>query len=159
MPLKHGYSRGTISANIAEMRRSGHPPEQAEAAAYGLALRDFEKKHPGKPVPGYLKKTKRIVKARQHKKRWPRRAKKRNPVTPLRNPIDHLIQVTDARHIPARVGYFDGFGFDTSPVVAVRYHSKAQADKVAGYIKNKYRKKRGLHFKTIRETEIPNGKK
>ncbi len=34
MPLKPGKSEATISANIAEMRRAGHPAKQAAAAAY-----------------------------------------------------------------------------------------------------------------------------
>ena len=34
MPLEKGKSRATISSNIREMIKSGHPPKQAEAAAY-----------------------------------------------------------------------------------------------------------------------------
>lgn len=34
MPLKAGSSKATISHNIAEMIRSGHPRAQAIAAAY-----------------------------------------------------------------------------------------------------------------------------
>ena len=34
MPLTEGSSQATISHNIAEMIRAGHPAKQAEAAAY-----------------------------------------------------------------------------------------------------------------------------
>ena len=40
MPLQKGSSREVISANIAELIKAGHTPEQAEAIAYreaGLA--------------------------------------------------------------------------------------------------------------------------
>lgn len=37
MPLAHGSSRATISSNIAEMRRNGHPESQSIAAAYHQA--------------------------------------------------------------------------------------------------------------------------
>lgn len=37
MPLKSGSSRATLSHNIAEMVRAGHPQRQAVAAAYRKA--------------------------------------------------------------------------------------------------------------------------
>ena len=37
MPLKHGSSQATISQNISEMSRSGHPHDQAVAAALNIA--------------------------------------------------------------------------------------------------------------------------
>lgn len=37
MPLKKGKSKATISYNIAEMIRAGHPRKQAIAAAYRQA--------------------------------------------------------------------------------------------------------------------------
>ncbi|HEV2170158.1 MAG TPA: hypothetical protein VGR40_04380, partial [Candidatus Binatus sp.] len=45
MPLKPGKSRGVISENIREMRASGHPENQAVAAALSNARR-----HPGANV-------------------------------------------------------------------------------------------------------------
>jgi hypothetical protein len=42
MPLSKGKSKAVISANIAEMRRAGHPQNQAVAAAMRVA---------GKPKP------------------------------------------------------------------------------------------------------------
>ena len=40
MPLESGSSQEVISRNIAEMIRAGHPPKQAEAAAYANARGD-----------------------------------------------------------------------------------------------------------------------
>ena len=34
MPLRSGTSRETLSENIAEMRRAGHPEDQSVAAAF-----------------------------------------------------------------------------------------------------------------------------
>lgn len=40
MPLRKGSSKEDISANIAELVRSGHPQKQAEAIAYNVAGKD-----------------------------------------------------------------------------------------------------------------------
>lgn len=40
MPLKPGKSQATISRNIREMIKAGHPAKQAEAAAYREAGKD-----------------------------------------------------------------------------------------------------------------------
>ncbi len=55
MPLKKGYSRSTISANIAEMVKSGRPRAQAVAAALDTARKAFKKRNPGKPYPEHLR--------------------------------------------------------------------------------------------------------
>lgn len=72
MPLKTGYSRKTINANIAEMMRSyntngmiGHtrPPSRAAAGreaaaiAYSKARDAWRAQHKGRPVPLYLRGT------------------------------------------------------------------------------------------------------
>jgi hypothetical protein len=43
MPLKKGTSKGTISSNIREMIKSGHPQKQAVAAALDTARRSSKK--------------------------------------------------------------------------------------------------------------------
>ena len=43
MPLKPGNSRATVSSNISEMVKSGHPQDQAVAASLSNA-----RKHPTK---------------------------------------------------------------------------------------------------------------
>jgi hypothetical protein len=44
MPLKKGSSKETISHNIAEMIKAGHPKAQAIAAAYSNAGKSTSKK-------------------------------------------------------------------------------------------------------------------
>ena len=47
MPLKRGTSQKTISGNIAEMRKAGHPEKQAIAAAYSKAQETKRKRKAG----------------------------------------------------------------------------------------------------------------
>lgn len=54
MPLKSGYSRATVNRNAREMIASGHPEEQAWAAAYSNA-RKSARRVLGY-VPSHLKK-------------------------------------------------------------------------------------------------------
>jgi len=44
MPLKHGRSKATISANIAELIRAGYSKVQAVAIAYRMAVKPKNKK-------------------------------------------------------------------------------------------------------------------
>lgn len=47
MPLKKGYSKSTVSQNISEMMKSGHPQDQAVAAAMDMkrkAMKERAKK-------------------------------------------------------------------------------------------------------------------
>jgi len=50
LPLSKGYSKKTISKNIEEMVKSGHPQDQAVAASYDSA------KKSAKSVLGYIPK-------------------------------------------------------------------------------------------------------
>lgn len=43
MPLKKGSSQKTISSNIAELIKAGHPRDQAVAAAYRMAGKSKKK--------------------------------------------------------------------------------------------------------------------
>lgn len=43
MPLAKGKSDKTVSKNIREMVKAGHPPKQAQAAAYRKAGRSRKK--------------------------------------------------------------------------------------------------------------------
>lgn len=60
MPLKRGYSRKTVSRNIAEMRRAGYSQERASAAAYRQAREDA-----GSKAPGWLRLRKRRGRGRR----------------------------------------------------------------------------------------------
>ena len=44
MPLMHGSSKGVISSNIAELRKSGYPEKQAVAIAYSNSRKSKKKK-------------------------------------------------------------------------------------------------------------------
>lgn len=44
MPLKSGYSKATVSANIATEIKSGRDPKQAAAIAYSTARESAKKK-------------------------------------------------------------------------------------------------------------------
>jgi uncharacterized protein YdaT len=48
MPLNKGSSKAVISANIAELVKSGYPQKQAVAIAYDKAERSKRKKKRGK---------------------------------------------------------------------------------------------------------------
>jgi len=73
MSLKPGYSYQTVQANIAEMIAAGHPRNNAIAAAYANARKDYFKRYPKGALPVWLA--------------WPddqrmQRKRKQNPVPP-----------------------------------------------------------------------------
>ena len=54
MPLIHGYSRRSISANIRAMMHEGRPQDQAVAIALKTAREAFETRHPKRRLPANL---------------------------------------------------------------------------------------------------------
>ena len=58
MPLKSGFSLGTVTENIREMEAAGHSKEQARIAATNGARRYFKRVHPGRELPPHLKEAK-----------------------------------------------------------------------------------------------------
>lgn len=54
MPLKKGYSRDTISANVAAMEREGRPRAQAIAIALHEARKSYFKRFPQGALPSWL---------------------------------------------------------------------------------------------------------
>jgi hypothetical protein len=54
-PLAKGYSRATISGNVAELIRAGRSRAQAVAASLFSARAAFKSKHPGKALPAALR--------------------------------------------------------------------------------------------------------
>lgn len=54
MPLRHGYSYGTVQGNISELVRAGHAQDVAVAAAMSHARKDYFTKHPQGLLPYWL---------------------------------------------------------------------------------------------------------
>jgi hypothetical protein len=66
-PLARGYSRATVSANIARLRREGMPAERAAAAALRSARQAWRARHKTGPFPAHL----RPVRANPKRRRRP----------------------------------------------------------------------------------------
>ncbi len=69
-PLRRGYSRETISANIAREMKRGLPQDRAVAASLRSARADFRSRFPGRRLPSHLR-PKRL------------QVRRRNPVVPF----------------------------------------------------------------------------
>lgn len=54
-PIKSGYGKATVSANIAELMRSGRKQNQAVAIAIHSARQAYRKRYPRGPFPHWLK--------------------------------------------------------------------------------------------------------
>ncbi|TAL43154.1 MAG: hypothetical protein EPN91_06965 [Salinibacterium sp.] len=68
MPLIHGYSRQSISANIRELMQAGKAQAQAVAIALKTARKAWDDKNPGKRHPKHIKEqTSANAKAKQVK--------------------------------------------------------------------------------------------
>lgn len=73
MPLKKGFSRATLDHNIRDMR-AHHSLEEALGASYAIARAAWHERHPGEPLPDYLREThkrahRRRVEAEEKKSR------------------------------------------------------------------------------------------
>lgn len=75
MPLKSGYSKKTVSDNIAELINSGMPRRMAIAAALNHARADFKKKHPNGFPPWHLR-------SPEERARTGHASRQQNPVPP-----------------------------------------------------------------------------
>ena len=53
-PILRGYSKPTVSANIAQLMREGYPQVQATAIAYAAARSAHRRRFPGKAVPSWM---------------------------------------------------------------------------------------------------------
>ena len=77
-PLKRGYSKATVTANIVEMRAAGVSEKAAVARAYEEARKAWRKKHPRGQFPAHLREVKKVVnkniRFKSGRKSSPRRA-------------------------------------------------------------------------------------
>lgn len=74
-PLKAGYSRATVSANVSKLTREGMTPGRATAAALRSARQSYRVRHPRGAFPSHIALT-----------RNPRK-RKRNPGPPTRGAV------------------------------------------------------------------------
>lgn len=75
-PLKRGYSRATIEANIAREVKRGRPAKVAEAMAYRIAREAFRERHKGRRYPAYLERHHAPIAAKAAKRKT---STKKNP--------------------------------------------------------------------------------
>lgn len=56
MPLKKGFSKETVSSNIREMIKAGHPQKQAVAASLNNARESAKKEHKFSKIKDLIRK-------------------------------------------------------------------------------------------------------
>jgi hypothetical protein len=83
-PLRSGYSRATVAANVAEMQRKGYPERQAVAASMRSARAAWRNKNPSGGFPAHLqtaneRKGHKTAGRKARKNPAPKRATKTNP--------------------------------------------------------------------------------
>jgi hypothetical protein len=147
-PLKAGYSRATVSHNIALEMDNGRKQRQAVAMALRSARASFKKRYPGKRLPAHLHyKTNpwrddsaghsRAAKlgwkgrrARQRVKAQIKKKKKTPAQRRARNPLHHNYYVVKGKK------FFNGSQWVSSKRLAAVWHSKDMAAKIARKIAN-----------------------
>lgn len=84
-PLKHGYSKATVSRNIASMIAAKRAPAVAAAASLGQAREDYRKRHPRGAFPRHLETpAERAANARRSRSHGKKRKKLKAKATPKR---------------------------------------------------------------------------
>jgi len=84
-PILTGYSKATVSRNIARLRDEGKSATQASAIALNSARKAWQKRHGKKAFPAHL-----VARFSVSKKR---RARKVNPVNTVKNPALYMAYV------------------------------------------------------------------
>jgi hypothetical protein len=152
MPLKKGYSRKTMSDNIATLIKEGKPPKQAEAIAYSEARKAWRLVHKTGPFPDYLRKApaakkKRIRRANPVKKKSVVR-RRRNPTKSNTTRKAYVLVVgkrfprydaktKDVKANFKELGYWTGQGWDDDYKMAVIYPTAEAAKGEVDHVRNK----------------------
>lgn len=123
MPLKSGYSRATVNANIKLLRDEGHAQAQAVAAALDHAREDYFKKFPQGFLPPHLV----LTTGRRDRAAWDKY--KKNPIFTAINTLasaHYLASAAKKKPCACR---------EKNPVARPSIHALAQ-DLLAEYHKN-----------------------
>lgn len=141
-PLKNGYSRTTVSDNIARLQREGMPAGRASAAALRNARNAWRKSHPRGAYPTHLK------------PRGKAPSRRRNPIDPALMRTKMLTSDFKSGRARPRVGrtpnpphyvirtangavkYFDGAGWVTGKNNAAQFITKAKASQIGHKVAN-----------------------
>jgi hypothetical protein len=123
MPLKSGYSRATVNANIKHLRDEGHPEKQAIAVALELARADYFKKFPSGFLPPHLV----MANGRRDRASWDKH--KKNPIFTALNAL------ASTHYLASAAGEKPCKCRESNPVARPTIHALAH-DLLAEYHKN-----------------------
>jgi len=154
MPLKNGYSKATVSANIAQLRRENKSESQAVAIALKLGRESWRKKHPTGAYPAHLA-TRKTGTTRRKKAVTKKVERRRNPVYKEHVVIAQLRpgkarEATRKRLPVVNRLYFDGAGWTETLNNAARFRSHAHAVRIARLVVENKR----LHNNTLRQVGV-----
>jgi hypothetical protein len=119
MPMLKGYSKDTISENIAREIRKGKPRTVASAAAFKSARDSWRRKFKGKPYPVYLK------------------PKKKTANSPKAPKMAHGYYLVTVQTDVGDTGYFGETSFFTEPREGVLYPNRKAAE--AAIVEHKFK--------------------